>query len=87
MVRCTGHPRTKKKTDYVFEHILVMEEKLGRFLKEGENVHHKNGIKSDNRLENLELWTKNQPSGQRVDDLVVWAKNILSDYAPEYLAP
>jgi hypothetical protein len=86
MVRCTDHPRTKKKTDYVFEHILVMEKYLDRFLEEGENVHHKNGIKDDNRIENLELWVKRQPSGQRASDLIDWAVKILKDYAPDLLA-
>ena len=47
-----------------------MEKYLGRFLKSGENIHHKNGIKDDNRIENLELWTTWQSYGQRVEDLL-----------------
>ncbi len=86
LVHSPDHPKVAGRVSkYMMEHILVMEAHLGRFLYPNETVHHKNGIRNDNRLDNLELWVKPQPSGIRAEDAVEWAVTLLSRYAPDKL--
>ena len=71
MVRVPLHPRAGR-SPYVFEHILVAEELLGRHLVEGESVHHINGVRDDNRPENFGAMDKAatvRDSGERLDRL------------------
>lgn len=83
ILRCSG--RYGLKRDCVTEHVWKVERCLGRHLNPKEAVHHKNGVKDDNRLENLELWCSSHPSGQRVPDLVAHAIEVLQRYSPESL--
>jgi hypothetical protein len=81
-VRCDpDHPTAKSKYGWIAEHVLVMSELLGRPLWPGESVHHRNLIKSDNRPENLELWTSHQPKGARVADMLAWCRWFIRQYA------
>jgi hypothetical protein len=67
------------------EHHVVMESVIGRPLHTWERVHHKNGLRADNRPENLELWAKGHPAGQRVDDLVAWVIEFYPDRIPSVM--
>ena len=62
------------------QHRYIMEQHLGRPLEPFENIHHVNGVKDDNRIENLEIWITKQPQGQRTEDLISWAIAILNKH-------
>ena len=74
------NPNANKHTGYVYQHRQVMSDHIGRPLYRNETVHHKNGVITDNRIENLELWASGHPAGQRIQDLVAWARQIITDY-------
>lgn len=70
----------------VAEHRLVMAQMLGRPLTVDESVHHRNGIRTDNQVANLELWSRYQPRGQRVSDKLDYAFELIRRYLPDALA-
>jgi len=79
-LKAPGHPEATKN-GWGYEHRMVMSDHLQRPLWPDENVHHKNGDRSDNRIENLELWSRAQPKGQRVEDKLAWAFELIDQYA------
>lgn len=75
-----GYVTVRRGGRSVMEHRVVMEELVGRPLYRDETVHHKNGVRDDNRPENLELWSSLHPVGQRVEDKLSWAYEIIDRY-------
>ena len=68
------------RAHYKNEHQLIMEKHLGRPLYPGETIHHKNGVHGANEIDNLELWVTSHPAGQRPEDLLVWAREVIRRY-------
>lgn len=80
------HPNANKN-GWVAEHTLIMSEKLHRPLLEGESVHHLNGVKDDNRPENLELWVRPPRNGVRFQDAILDSIAFLEQYGYKVYIP
>lgn len=81
MVQVKDHPRASRE-GYVFEHVLVMEKKLGRYLLSGEVVHHINHVKTDNTPENLVLFTSHSEHMREDNSRKIWALKRKRSYIP-----
>lgn len=71
-VKKNGYVRIKTEEGWFWEHRVVKEKQLGRKLYSHESIHHLNGQRDDNRIENLEIWIVSQVAGQRVCDKLNW---------------
>lgn len=80
-----GYVYLSVRKKYRAVHRLVMERTIGRRLHSFETPHHLNGIRADNRPENLQLWTKPQVPGQRPEDLVAWVLQFYPDLVAKAL--
>lgn len=82
MIRTEDHPKAKQSNRYrIAEHVLTMERKLDRYLRDDEVVHHINGIRHDNRIDNLQLTTYSKhanihhPKGEKRTEF--WKRYII----------
>lgn len=74
-----GHPNAGKNGN-ILEHKYLMSQHLGRPILKEETIHHKNGNRSDNRIDNLELWNTRHCKGQRVEDKIKFYIEFLDLY-------
>lgn len=78
-IKATGHPRAYESSFY-YEHILVMEEKIGRYINKNEIVHHKDGNRLNNNLNNLELKTRSEHASFHLPKSKVFSKEVGIDH-------